>query len=91
MRKITFLFAVCLMIISCGPSPEAMAKKNCALYQKYREAEAAKDSTAMNKYVQEMRTMEEELKTKHKNNPEWLTTYSLERDACIIKDLQKEQ
>jgi hypothetical protein len=79
-----------LLICSCGPSPESMAKKNCELYKKYREAEKSKDSTSMAKYEKEMKDMDTGLKEKHKNNPEWLSTYSLERDACIIENMKKE-
>ena len=91
MRKIIFIFVGSLIMISCGPSPESMAKKNCDLHKKFQEAEANGDSTTMMKYVDEMMKMDQELQAKHKNNPEWLTTYALQRDACIIQNMKKNQ
>lgn len=90
-HKTIYLLLSLVIVCSCGPSPEAMAKKNCALHKKFQEAESKGDSATMMKYVDEMAAMDKDLQEKHKNNPEWLSTYSLERDACIIQNMKKNE
>jgi hypothetical protein len=90
MKNILSIFIVALVLISCGPSPETMAKKTCALTKKYREADAKGDSTQMISIMSEIESFENKIKEDHKGNADWLTTYALNRDACIIEDLKKE-
>jgi hypothetical protein len=90
MRKIISMFILGLLLISCGPSPESMAKKTCALTKKFREAEEKGDSIGAMNIVKEIEVIENKIKEDHKSNADWLNTYSLNRDACIIEDLKKE-
>jgi len=90
MKKFLLLFVLTVGILSCGPSPESMAKKTCTLTKNFREAEDAGDSTKAISIVKEIETIENKIKEDHKNNPDWLTTYAVNRDACIIEDLKKE-
>lgn len=84
------LLMLTMSIISCGPSPESMAKKTCALTKQFREAEDSGDSTKAISIVKEIEEIENKIKEDYKNNADWLTTYSVNRDACIIEDLKKE-
>lgn len=67
-----------------------MAKKSCAIYEKYLNAEVTHDSIAMIKYDEEFRKMDKELTEKYMyENPEWLLNYATIRDKCMKETLEK--
>ena len=83
--KILIVVVCILSAIGCGPSPESLAKKNCELYKKYKEAEKIKDVMGMLKYADEIDQMNKKITDDHKNNPDWINTFVLLRDACILE------
>lgn len=90
MRNIKFLipFIVTTVLLSCGPSPESMAKKNCELHKKFDEAQKNKDVMNILKYADEIKEMDNKILAEHKNNPDWVNTYVLERNACVLEAMK---
>lgn len=87
--KIILIALVTVCISACGPTAQSMAKKSCALYEKYSQAQLANDTVAMRKYELEMTDLDKKLIAEYQHkNPEWLMKYVQLRDACI-KDMVK--
>lgn len=77
---------ICLVILSCGPSAESMARKSCELHEKFFQAQANKDSSEMFRLTAEIGNMENKLQNEYMyKNPEWLLKYVKLRDKCLIE------
>jgi hypothetical protein len=75
-----------LLLVSCGPSAETMAKKSCDLHMEFIHAEAEKDSFNMFRLTAEIGNMENNLQKEYMyKNPEWLLKYVKLRDQCILE------
>jgi len=83
--KIIFALFCIIGAIGCGPSPESLAKKNCELYKKYNQAQKDKDVVSILKLADEIDQMDKKIIADHKSNPDWVNTYVLERNACILE------
>lgn len=86
MKKYSFILilALALVTFSCGPSAESLAKKHCALYEKYHQAEVSKDTTKMMEFASQMQAMDTELLQKYQHeNPELLLQYVKLKEKCM--------
>lgn len=85
MRK-TFIYILFMVVLlSCDPSPESLAKKHCAIYEKYYQAEVSLDSSKMTEYSKQMIAMDSDLLQKYQyENPELLLQYVKLKEKCIL-------
>jgi hypothetical protein len=92
LSKIIFISVCTFGAIGCGPSPESLAKKHCEVYKKYNEAVKKNDQVQILIFADSLDRMNKKVIEDHKTNADWLNTYALERDACVLevmKDGQK--
>jgi hypothetical protein len=91
MRSGTFiLFVIVLVTIGCGPSPDSMAKKSCAIHEKFIQAELLKDTAEMTRLTLEIGRMDADLTKEYMyKNPEWLMKYVKLRDQCIAETVPR--
>lgn len=87
--KFLFLMACLFLASGCGPSPESAAKKYCNLYKKYQEAINTNDAINILKYASELDSLNNKVQIDNKGNSDWLTTYALNRDACVLEEMKK--
>jgi hypothetical protein len=82
--NIVLITLAAITILGCGTSPQTMANKSCALYEKYSQAQLANDTAGMRTYELEMTNLDKQLTEEYMHkNPEWLMKYVKLRDACL--------
>lgn len=86
MKKYSLSLLLVFIFVSfgCGPSAESLAKKHCAIFEKYHQAEVSQDTTKMMEYASQMQAMDTELLQKYQHeNPELLLQYVKLKEKCM--------